>query len=261
VANYSSDNVSVLLNNGNGTFQNAVNYDAGDGPRSVYTCDLDGDSNSDLTVANFRSDNVSVLLNNGNGTFQNAVNYGAGDGPRSVYACDLDGDSDADLAVAAHNVYVLLNNGDGTFQTAVNYGAGDGPYSIYACDIDGDSDTDLAVANRWSDNISILFNTTSSTGIKEFENRRIPIGFFLTQNYPNPFNSGTTIEFSLSKMEYVTLKIINILGQEVTTLVSEILEPGNYRSSWNAGSLASGVYLYQLQIADHMETKKMILMK
>ena len=78
VANDGSDTVSVLLGNGNGTFQAAVNYGAGTDPRSVAVGDFNGDGKADLAVANFFSDNVSVLLGNGNGTFQAAVNYAAG---------------------------------------------------------------------------------------------------------------------------------------------------------------------------------------
>ena len=78
VANYRSSNVSVLLGNGNGTFQAAVNYGAGTYPHSVAVGDFNGDGKPDLAVANYGSNNVSVLLGNGNGTFQTAVNYARG---------------------------------------------------------------------------------------------------------------------------------------------------------------------------------------
>ncbi len=78
MANYDSNNVSVLLGNGDGTFQAAVNYDTGTGPRSIATGDFNSDGNTDLVVANTDSNNVSVLLGNGDGTFQAAVNYGTG---------------------------------------------------------------------------------------------------------------------------------------------------------------------------------------
>jgi ankyrin repeat protein len=98
VANVYGANVSVLLNNGNGTFAADVLYGAGSYPSSVAVGDVDGDSDLDLAVANSESHNVSVLLNNGNGTFAAAVHYGAGG--FSVAVGDLDGDSDLDLAVA-----------------------------------------------------------------------------------------------------------------------------------------------------------------
>jgi len=147
-------------------FAPVVNYAVGDGPRSVFSADFDGDGNNDLAVVNEVSHNVSILLNNGDGTFQSAINYGAGEVPRSIFAADLDGDTDYDLAVADWGpdiVWILKNNGDGTFQSAINYGAGFGPRSIFAADLDGDTDYDLAVANWISDNVSILKNNGDGT--------------------------------------------------------------------------------------------------
>src|SRR5258708_4597907 len=84
VANASSNNVSIFLGNGDGTFQTVVNYPVGSAPVSVAVGDFNGDGNLDLAVANFSSNNVSILLGNGNGTFQAATNYAAGASPISV---------------------------------------------------------------------------------------------------------------------------------------------------------------------------------
>jgi hypothetical protein len=89
----------------------------------------------------------------------------------------------------------------------------------------------------------------------------IPREFDLYQNYPNPFNPSTTIEFDLPKTSEVTLKIFNILGEEVATLVSNRLSAGSYSYEWDASNLASGVYLYKLQAGDYVEKRKMILLK
>jgi len=88
-----------------------------------------------------------------------------------------------------------------------------------------------------------------------------PISFSLDQNYPNPFNPTTTIAFDLPKTSKVMLKIFNILGEEVTTLLSASLLSGSYKYEWDASGLASGVYLYRLQAGDYVETRKMILMR
>ena len=85
--------------------------------------------------------------------------------------------------------------------------------------------------------------------------------FVLYQNYPNPFNPTTTIAFTLSHTEFVNLRIYNILGEEVATLVSEKLTAGSYTYDWDASELASGVYLYRIQAGDYVEVKKMVLMK
>jgi hypothetical protein len=85
--------------------------------------------------------------------------------------------------------------------------------------------------------------------------------FILHQNYPNPFNPLTTIKFDLPKVSKLTLKIFNILGEEVTILVSESISTGSYSYEWDASNLPSGVYLYRLEAEEFVETKKMILMR
>ena len=88
-----------------------------------------------------------------------------------------------------------------------------------------------------------------------------PETYSLYENYPNPFNPSTTIEFYLPKSSEVTLKIFNILGEEVATLVSDKLSTGTYSYEWDASNFASGVYLYRVQAGDYVETKKMVLMR
>ena len=109
------------------------------------------------------------------------------------------------------------------------------------------------------DSFTIKYETTV-TSVRESSNGR-NISFVLEHNYPNPFNPSTTIEFSIPNSEFVTLKIYNILGQEVATLVSGKLIPGNYKYTWDAESLANGVYLYRIQAGNFHQVKKMMLLK
>lgn len=88
-----------------------------------------------------------------------------------------------------------------------------------------------------------------------------PEKFALNQNYPNPFNPETKISFELPVSEMVTLKVSNLLGQNVATLVNNTLNAGSYQFVFNAANLPSGLYFYTLQAGSHMETKKMILIK
>jgi hypothetical protein len=165
------DTVSVLLNNGNGTFASQVTYSAGTDCRFIAAKDLDGDSDMDLATANYGAGTVSVLRNNGNGTFAPHVTYGAGFDPYFVAAADLDGDGDSDLAVvgflSADSVAVLRNNGNGSFAAPVSYGVGVFPGSVAAADLDGDDDIDLAVTNNGNsslpDDISVLLNDGTGT--------------------------------------------------------------------------------------------------
>ncbi len=83
----------------------------------------------------------------------------------------------------------------------------------------------------------------------------------LSQNYPNPFNPSTTIKFQLPTDGFVTLKVYDILGNEVTTLINEQKPKGRYELNFNASSLASGVYIYKIQTGSFISSKKMILIK
>jgi hypothetical protein len=89
----------------------------------------------------------------------------------------------------------------------------------------------------------------------------IPIDFNLNQNYPNPFNPLTIISFQVPESDFITMKIFNILGNEVTTLINENVKAGSYEVKWDASNQPSGVYFYTLQTSEFIQTKKMILLK
>lgn len=103
------------------------------------------------------------------------------------------------------------------------------------------------------------FGTSMLTGIKR--NDQIPKTYQLSQNYPNPFNPSTNIEFRIPKNERVSLKIYDVIGREVKTLVDKQLSAGNYKVNWNAGDMASGVYFYRIVAGNFIQTKKLILLK
>ncbi|MDR3625956.1 MAG: T9SS type A sorting domain-containing protein, partial [Ignavibacteriaceae bacterium] len=88
-----------------------------------------------------------------------------------------------------------------------------------------------------------------------------PALFKLEQNYPNPFNPVTVINYSIPKAGLVTIKVYDVLGREVKTLVNENKPAGNYNIEFNAGKFASGVYFYRMHSGNYLETKKFILMK
>jgi len=88
-----------------------------------------------------------------------------------------------------------------------------------------------------------------------------PVEFALLQNYPNPFNPVTKIKYAVSIRQYTTLKVYNILGREVATLVNEYQAAGNYEVKFDASNLSSGVYFYKLQSGNFVQTKKLLLMK
>lgn len=93
------------------------------------------------------------------------------------------------------------------------------------------------------------------------EEDRVPMEFSLEQNYPNPFNPRTHFRFTVADLQFVTLKVFDVLGREVTTLVDEIKPPGQYSLEWDATNQPSGVYYYRLQAGARLETRKLVLIR
>jgi hypothetical protein len=120
------------------------------------------------------------------------------------------------------------------------------------------------LASGWHSNYGFCLVKTVpylTTGLEQ-KPKVITQSFSLSQNYPNPFNPITTIEFDLPKTSEVSLKVFNILGEEVATLVSGRLSTGSYSYEWSRpAGIASGVYLYRLETSGYVKTRKMILMK
>jgi hypothetical protein len=99
------------------------------------------------------------------------------------------------------------------------------------------------------------------TAVDENGVKQIPLTYKLYQNYPNPFNPSTTIQFDIPKLSKVTLKIIDMLGREVATLVDEQLQPGEHKVIFDTGKLPSGVYFFRMDAEEFSATKKLMLLK
>ena len=259
-ANNVAGNVSVLLNDGVGTFTPDSNY-AVNSPFSLFPADFNHDGWLDLATANYSNNTAAVLLNNRNGILGSRTYYPVGNYATSVVSSDFDGDGDLDL-VATNNVSqdisVLLNNGDATFAAQEKYTVA-GPYAVCCADFDGDGDMDLAVTNYDQNTVTIMLNqdvTGIATGLNQ-----IPDKFRLYQNYPNPFNPVTTIKYDLPEQTRVTLKVYNILGQEVMTLVDRIEEAGFKYIQFDATHITSGIYIYKIKAGMYTAGKKLLLIK
>ncbi|TFH02065.1 MAG: T9SS type A sorting domain-containing protein [Calditrichales bacterium] len=107
--------------------------------------------------------------------------------------------------------------------------------------------------------LDVYDNEVTSPVMEDADNQ--PTRFSLRQNYPNPFNPSTQIDFQLAKSEFVTLKVFNVLGEEIATLLSASLPSGSHSYEWDASGQTSGVYYYQLIAGDFSEVKKMILLR
>ena len=162
-ANPDANTVSVLLGNGDGTFQPAQSFAGGYGPDAVAVADVNGDGRPDIVTANKGANTVSVLLGNGDGTFQSAQSFAVGSEPDAVAVADL-GNGRADIVTANYGdntVSVLLGNGDGTFQPAQSIAVGGGPDAVAVADL-GNGHPDIVTANSDS-TVSVLLGNGDGT--------------------------------------------------------------------------------------------------
>jgi acid phosphatase len=121
---------------------------------------------------------------------------------------------------------------------------------MYGLSYAGNSSTATSITDCW----------VSATGVPN-GTALIPNAILLEQNYPNPFNPLTNLQFTIYNWQFVSVKVFDFLGREVTTLVKETLHPGLYHTQWDASRMPSGVYYYRLQAGPVSQMKKMILMK
>ena len=142
--------VSVLIGNGDGSFDPKVDYAVGSAPHSVVVGNFDSDGILDAAAANLSSSSVSVLKGQGNGTFAAKVDYPVGSGPHSIRLGDLDADGRLDLVTAnqsSSNVSVLRGLANGTFAAAASYPSGSVPKGVAVADVSGDGRPDVMSAN------------------------------------------------------------------------------------------------------------------
>jgi hypothetical protein len=165
-ANLGANTISIILGNGNGTFQNHVDYATGRAPSALKLADFNADGKLDIAVTNQTDGSLSVLLGNGDGTFQMQQVFPTGQSPNSVSAGDFNADGKLDLAVVntgSNTVSILLGNGNGTFQSHVDYSTGNSPASVVVADFNQDNILDLAVVNSADNTASILLGNGDGT--------------------------------------------------------------------------------------------------
>ena len=150
---------------------------------------------------------------------------------------------------------VFLSTNSGTSWTAVNSGLPDDE-EVRSLAVSG---TNLFAGTSgsgvWMRPISEMI--TGVTGNHD----NLPANYSLQQNYPNPFNPSTTIKYSVPKTSLVTIKVYNVLGKEIATLVNEEKSAGNYSVQFTGSKLSSGVYFYRMQADSFVQTKKLLLLK
>ena len=234
-ANQDSDNVSILLGNGNGNFGAATNFNTGSGPQHVVVEDFDNDFILDLAVVNINSDDLSILLGNGDGTFGASTNFtiNGGNAPVYVETGDFNGDPNPDLAIAqsiGNSVAIFLGQGDGTFVQASpgTVSVGNNPKGIAIADFDKDTNFDLAVVSTSSDEVSIaLGNGDDTFGSKT--------GFGVGVQ---PFGVATG---DFDKDTNLDLAVTNSADDTVSILLGTGTGSFGTANDFNAGSVPSGI--------------------
>ncbi len=213
---------------------------------------------------------IPSLAVNGNNIFAGAFNpLPPTITSKGVYLSTNNGTTWTQTSLNNRNVQSLAVNGDNTF-------AGTEAYGVY---VSTDNGTSWIQRNEGLSNPSIhafcIFNNYifASAGLGVFRrslgelvgiqpiSNEIPNQFSLGQNYPNPFNPNTVISFQLAVNSFATIKVYDLLGREVATLVNEQLQPGTYEVDWYGSNFSSGIYYYKIVAGDYTETKKMVLMK
>ena len=219
--------VSILLGNGDGTFQNQVTYPTGINPFGITVGDFNGDGKLDLALTNEADDTVSILLGNGDGTFQNQVTYPTGRNPIGITVGDFDGNGNLDLAISnsgSNAVSVLLGNGDGTFQNQVTYPTGTNPFEITVGDFNGDGKLDLALTNDFGNTVSILLGNGDGT----FQNQvTYPTGINPSGITVGDFNGDGKLDLAVSNQYDNTISIL--LGNGDGTFQNPVTYPTGTR--------------------------------
>lgn len=253
--------VTWYENDGDQNFTRHVISDSANSVRYIITKDLDKDGDVDV-VAGLYDSHVEWFENDGDGNFTIHSITTSLSNSNVIYVIDLDNDGDDDILTGSgyiNTIGWLENDGDEnfTFHT-ITSNAGDWPSSVWAADVDSDGDIDALSSSLYGDEIA-WYENSLITGVETDHNL---IQYLrLNQNYPNPFNPMTKIEFTLLHSVFVTLKVYNILGEEVTTLVQAYKLAGQYTINFDASTLASGLYFYTLTAGEFRQTHKMVLLR
>jgi hypothetical protein len=113
----------------------------------------------------------------------------------------------------------------------------------------------------WFEHAHHILLSQVITDAEDHLDRDLPSSVSLLQNYPNPFNPSTIIAFDIPEARFISLKVYDVLGREVETLVNEEMKPGSYQKTFKRSGLPSGVYFYQLRAGEFLETKKMLVVR
>jgi outer membrane protein assembly factor BamB len=220
--------------------------------------DQSGDFIPEILIASFAANGLNCL-SGADGSQLWAYPMDFQYGVASMPDIDFDGGDDV-ITGDQNGTFYSISGKDGSLIFSKNY-PGDRINSVNVMpSIDGNYSFELLAGTKNGKVVNLSGGVdTVSTGLTV--NEIVPEEFQLFQNYPNPFNPNTKIEFKIPEIEIVRLKVFDILGREVTTLINKQMQPGNYTIDFDASELASGIYFYTLNVGENVLIKKMILLK
>jgi len=171
--------------------------------------------------------------------------------------------NNSDTLLASGLEILLLNTGEGKLSDITDLG--DGTYiAVITSPNSIGTDTVSATVISGTDTVTLFQKIfvvyITPTSVQSFDSPNPEI-FYLFQNYPQPFNPATTIKYQIPELSFVTIKVFDLLGNEIETLVNEKRQPGIYEVNFNADGLASGVYIYKLIAGNFTSSKKLIILK
>jgi dienelactone hydrolase len=266
--------VSILLGNGDGTFQTHSDFDVGLDPNWVIAGDFNGDGKLDLAAVdgqgNAMTSAASILLGNGDGTFQAPVTYPLNTNAASGSTADLNGDGKLDLVIADNNgvVSILLGNGDGTFQPRVDYSVDSLPWgAVVIEDLNGDGKPDVAVADSGSNDVSVLLGNGDGTFQPQLtfpvgsQPQGVAVGDFrqngrLDLAVSNTADSTVSILLQISTLTF-TPAAVNITSQVVGT--STAVQPVTMTNNGPVWITISGVSLTGTNAADFSQANNCLV--
>ncbi|MBM2840398.1 MAG: repeat protein, partial [Bacteroidetes bacterium] len=183
------------------------------------------------------------------------------DGLGNLYLCGLKWSGSY---LGESDFYAVKYNSSGALEWSARYnGPGNSSEIPYTIGVDGSGNVFMAgmTQNENHANAITLVKYAQVQVSVEEEETGVPLSYSLSQNYPNPFNPTTAISYQLTATSFVSLKVFDVLGREVATLVNKENKPGSYTVTFSGSNLSSGVYFYRLQAGEFVATKKLMLLR